>query len=77
MPRRDHTLTALCIAMLTSPVITEANDDELPDAEFLEYLGSLEDDDANWTDVLELPELAAQSETDKDEQDDGVKDDDQ
>ncbi len=77
MPRRDHTLTALCIAMLTSPVITEANDDELPDAEFLEYLGSLEDDDANWTDVLELPELAAQSETDKDEQDDGVTDDDQ
>ncbi|MEE8527147.1 MAG: hypothetical protein V3S70_01120 [Gammaproteobacteria bacterium] len=75
MPRRDHTLTALCIAMLTSPVITEANDDELPDAEFLEYLGSLEDDDANWTDVLELPELAAQGETDKDEQDDGVKDD--
>ncbi len=77
MPRRDHTLTALCIAMLTSSVITEANDDELPDAEFLEYLGSLEDDDANWTDVLELPELAAQSETDKDEQDDGVTDDDQ
>ena len=77
MPRRDHTLTALCIAMLTSSVITEANDDELPDVEFLEYLGSLEDDDANWTDVLELPGLAAQGETDKDEQDDGVKDDDQ
>ncbi len=77
MPRRDHTLTALCIAMLTSPVIVQADDDELPAAEFLEYLGELEDDDANWTDVLELPELATQGTTDKDGKDDGVKDDDQ
>ncbi len=77
MRRRVHTLTALCIAMLTSPVTAEANDDELPETEFLEYLGSLEDDDANWTDVLELPELAAQGGTVKDDKDDGAKDDDQ
>ncbi len=65
MPRGDYTLAAVLITML-APTISHAEDTEFVDIEFLEYLGSLESDDGNWTEVLKLPEFSDEHISDKD-----------
>ena len=48
MARRTHKLRAALLLMLVCGAAAADEDDEQPDAEFLEYLGTWEDEDDNW-----------------------------
>ncbi len=63
------------LIVLATGTAAFANDDELPDADFLEYLGSWEDSDEEWL-IFEDGDQLARAESGNETDDDGSKGDD-